>query len=212
MMGMGMKIRVPLLFVLTVAIAGCATLRQMRGPGEAEVELSRGIAAAQAQEYEKARQILEPLYRAHWMDDSGERALMVLTALELDPRNSSRRLYAASDFATSLLNSKDIAAWDKTVATTLYLLSIEVGGVEQQLDRAAASKDSAVNAATAARLGSLPSSTRESWPSQLRRMREDRDALTKRVETLQATLRTRDRDLAEAKQELERIKKTLKIK
>ncbi|MEO7670839.1 MAG: hypothetical protein ABIV28_01345 [Longimicrobiales bacterium] len=176
-----------------------------------EAELKRGIKAAQTQDYAKAREILEPLYRAHYMDETGRRALMALTLAELDPRNATRRLYAASDFATSLIKAPLVPFWEKAAAETLYLLSIELGGLEQEMGRVEAAKDSAYRAAAASGLV-LPSSTRESWPTQLRRVRDERDALTKRVETLTGTLRTRDRELADAKQELERIKKTLKIR
>jgi hypothetical protein len=203
--------RVPVLLVLAVAFAGCAVLgRGAKVPGP-EAELQRGIAAAQAQDYVKAREILEPLYRAHYMDETGRQALLALTLAELDPRNSGRRLYAASDFATTLLNAQLISPWEKAAAETLYLLSVELGGHEQEMDRVEAAKDSAEHRADMLK-ATLPSSTRESWPAQLRRIRDERDALTKRVETLQATIRTKDRELADAKQELDRIKKTLKIK
>ena len=204
--------RVPLVFVLGIALAGCAMVSSVARRPNHEAELQRGIAAAQAQDYATAREVLEPLYRTYWTEESGRRALMVLTAVELDPRNATRRLYAASDFATTLLNAQEMPSWEKSLAETMYLLSVELGGHEQELDRVEAAKDSAQHAAAAAQRGPLPSSTRESVPTQLRKLREERDALTKRVDALQATVRTRDKDLAEAKAELERIKKVFKIK
>ncbi len=216
---MGKKARVPVVLMVAAACASCAMIGGgTRGPS-AESELERGAAAARAQDYATARTILEPVYRAHYMDKAGTRALMLLTAIDLDPRNANRRLSAASDYATTLLNSDAMPVWEKPVAETLYLLSVELGGLEQEIGRAEAAKDSAQNLAAAARRANLPSSPRESWPAQLRKMREERDAMSKRLETLQTTVRTRDRELAEAKQELagakqelERIKKTLKIK
>jgi hypothetical protein len=56
-----------------------------------------------------------------------------------------------------------------------------------------------------------PTSPVQSVPQRLNTVQAERDALSKRVTDLQLTLRTRDRELADAKQELERIKKTLKI-
>jgi hypothetical protein len=205
--------RAPVLLVLAATLAGCAVLGRKGATEDGpEAELRRGIDAAQAQDYVRAREILEPLYREHYLDDTGRRALLVLTLAELDPRNATRRLYAASDFATSLLNAPLIPSWEKGAAETLYLLSIELGGHEQEMDRAEAAKDSAEHRAVVASRQLLPSSTRESWPTQMRRVRAERDSLNRRADALQATLRTRDRELADAKQELERIKKTLKIK
>jgi hypothetical protein len=207
--GIVTRMTVPLL--TTAALSGCALLGLGSGSGS-ESQLERGIAAVQAQDYATARSILEPLFRAHPDDDEGERALVLLTTLELDPRNPARRLYAASDYATSLLNLPELPVWQKPIAEALYLLSIELGGHEQELDRIEAAKDSAVHEAAAAKQRALPVSTRESWPARLRRVEAERDALDKKVESLQASLHAREKELADAKQELQRIKKTLKIK
>jgi hypothetical protein len=204
--------RTPLVFVVTAALAGCAILRGPDGPS-AESELARGIAALRSQNFVGARDILEPVYRAHYMDKAGQQALLMLTIADLDPRNQTRRLYAASDYASSLLNAKDTPQWEVGVAETLYLLSQELGGHEEELDRAEAAKQQAQQTAAALQRQITPPRYQgESWPAQLRKMRDDRDALAKKVEQLQATVKSRDKDLAEANAELERIKKTLKIK
>jgi hypothetical protein len=204
--------RASVLLVVTASLGGCAYLRGPKGPS-AEVELQRGIAAIRSQNYTAARDILEPVYRAHYMDKAGQQALLMLTIADLDPRNQDRRLYAASDYASSLLNSATTPQWEIGVAETLYLLSQELGGHEQELDRAEAEKQQAQQTVAALKRQITPPRYQgESWPSQLRKMREDRDALSKKVDQLQASLKARDKDLAEANAELERIKKTLKIK
>jgi hypothetical protein len=177
-----------------------------------ESELARGAAALVALDYTAAREILEPLYRAHFRDRTGQRALLLLTTADLDPRNAGRRLALASDYARMLIEPADTTeAWQRPVAETLYLLSQELGGHEEELADAEAARQQAQQTAAALQR-KLPQSTRESWPAQLKKVRDDRDALSKRVEQLQATIRAKDKDLADAKQELERIKKTLKIK
>ena len=201
--------RIPLLLLVTGMTAGCAVL-PARGPS-AESELARGIAAIRSQNYTSAREILEPVYRAHYMDRAGQQALLLLTIADLDPRNQERRLYAASDYASSLLNIKDTPEWERGVAETLYLLSQELGGHEEQLERAEAARQQAQQTAASLQR-ELPKSSRESWPTQLRKVREDRDAMAKKVDQLQASLRAKDKELTDVTQELERIKKTLKIK
>jgi hypothetical protein len=209
--------RASLFIVIATVVAGCSVLRGSSGPTP-ESELQRGLAALRSQDYGAARAILEPLYRAHWMDETGQRALLVLAAAELDPRNADRRLPAATELAGTLLNVKDVPAWEIPVTESLYLLSLEIGSQEAAIARAENAEREALNAAQVAKQTSaagsvtLPRLTRESWPSQLRKVREDRDALAKKVDQLQSAVKARDKDLAEAKQELERIKKTLKIK
>jgi hypothetical protein len=209
--GDGIMTRGPLLAAVMVVVAGCATLRGSGGPSP-ESELERGVAAARAQDFSRTREILEPLYRAHYMDEIGHRALLVLTAAELDPRNSARRLYAAADYAGSLLNSREIAAYQVPIAESLYLLSQELGGHEEELARAEAEKQQAQSAAAAADRRASLRSNREPWPTQVAKLREANEDLKKKVDQLQGTVAKRDKDLAEAKEELERIKKTLKIK
>jgi hypothetical protein len=212
-MGMGNIVRASLALALTVGISGCSVIGRVSGAGP-EAELTRGVAAARAQDYATARSVLEPLYRAHYMDEYGRKALLVLTALELDPRNAERRLYAAADFAVAALNAKDVPDWEVPLAESLYLLSQELGGHEEALARAEAAKQQAQNVAAAAvadRRAALQSN-REPWPTQVRKLREANDELKKRADALQAAVRARDKELAEANQELERIKKTLKIK
>lgn len=206
------RARTPLLVLVTAALAGCAVMG--RGPKGAtpDSELARGVAALVAQDYASARAILEPLYRAHYMDKTGQRALMLLTTSELDPRNAGRRLAVGSEYARMMLTKGDSTdTWQRPLAETLYLLSQELGGHEDELASAEAARQRAQQNAAALQR-KLPQSTRESWPAQVKKIKDDRDALSKRVEQLQATIRAKDRDLAEATQELERIKKTLKIK
>lgn len=213
-MGTGIKRRTLRLLVLTAGLGGCAVVHGARGPTPTPAaELERGVTALHAQNYTAAREILEPLYKAHLNDYIGQRSLMLLTAGDLDPRNQTRRLSAAQDYAGTLLTTRDTATWQRPLAETLYLLSQELGAREEQLDRVEAAKQQAQHTAAALqKQAALPMTTRESWPEQLKKMRDDRDALTKKVEQLQATIKARDKDLADATQELERIKKTLKIK
>jgi chromosome segregation ATPase len=138
--------------------------------------------------------------------------LLLLSAADLDPRNDGRRLEAAADYATMLINV-DSASWQRPIAEAMYLLSQELGGHEEELANAEAAKQEAQQTAAALRRKvNLPSSTRESWPARLQKVQADKDALSKKVDQLQAALKAKDKDLTDAKAELDRIKKTLKIK
>ena len=201
-MGLAMR-RAPLLIALAAALTGCAVLGGIGEP-DTEAQLDRGLAALRAREYADARRILEPVYQSSWQNRAGQDALMALAAAELDPRNPDRRLWAGADLAGRLLNIPQAAPEYIPVAETMYLLAVELGAQEEQLARA----DSAKAAADRAR---RPSSSVLSVPARMSKLQADRDALNRRVEQLQTTLRTRDKELADAKQELERIKKTLKI-
>ncbi|HEX6694628.1 MAG TPA: hypothetical protein VF035_08040 [Longimicrobiales bacterium] len=196
--------RAPLILGLTVLLTSCAVLSGVGEP-DAEAELDRGLTALRAREYNDARRILEPLYQSSWREPVGQEALLALASMELDPRNPERRLWAGADLAGRLLGIPQASPADIPVAETLYLLAIELGAVEERIARA----DSVTQAAEDR--SRRPTASVMSVPARMARLQAERDGLNRRNEQLQATLKTRDKELADAKQELERIKKTLKI-
>jgi hypothetical protein len=189
---------------LTVLLTSCAVLSGVSEP-DAASELDRGLTALRAREYNDARRILEPLYQSSWQEPAGQRALLALAAMELDPRNPDRRLWAGADMAGRLLSIPQAAPADIPVAETLYLLAVELGAAEERIARA----DSVTQAADDRTR--RPTASVLSVPARMAKLQAERDGLTRRNEQLQATLKTKDKELADAKQELERIKKTLKI-
>ena len=189
--------------LLCASIAGCAVLRPERGPGPEE-QLEHGLAALEVQDYAAAHRLLEPLYRQYWQEPGGQRALLALAASELDSRNPERRLADAADFSARYLGIPDVHAWTIPVAESLFLLAQELGAQEEAAAKAAAERADE----EAAR--NLPESTRESVPARIRRITTERDDLQRRLQAAEQRLATREKELQDAQQELERIRKTIK--
>lgn len=207
-----------LLVALSVAGGtGCAAIAQSRSVGP-EDQLSHAAAALEAQNYVRARELLEPIYYKHWREPIGQQALVMLIAAELDGRNPGRRLWAAADMATRLLDIPDVEPWVVPIAESYYLLAVELGASEERVALAEAARadaeERAVRAERAERAAGpprrLPTTSRESVPAQLRRVNENREQLRRQVDQLQAEISERDRELRETRQELERIKKTIR--
>jgi hypothetical protein len=205
----------PLLVALSAAgVTGCAAIAHSSNVDPRD-QLAHAAAALEAQDYARARELLEPLYFQHWMEPVGQQAQLMLIAAELDGRNPNRRLWAAADMATRLLQIPSVEPWVVPLAESYYVLAVELGATEERVALAEAARADAEERAVRAERAStpprrLPTTTRETVPAQLRRVNRDRDELKRQVEQLQQQVEERDRDLREARQELERIKKTIK--
>jgi hypothetical protein len=204
-----------LLVALSVAGAtGCAAVTLTRGP-DPRAQLVAGAAAVEAQDYARARTLLEPLYFERWMEPVGQEAMLVLIAAELDGRNPDRRLWAAADMSGRLLGIPQLEPWMVPVAESYYVLADELGASEARLALGASSPaDAEARAARADVTGgsgrAVPVAARESVPSRINRLTAERDSLKRMIEEREQQIATRDRELRDTKQELERIKKTIK--
>jgi hypothetical protein len=153
-------------------------------------------------------------------EELGQRALLLLMAAELDPRNPHRRLWAASDLGARYLQNNAAAAWSVPLAETLYLLAQELGAAEerarqaeaiaqeaerraQQAEAGRARAEARARAAQAAPPRSLPQFQGPTVPARVGAVTSERDELASRVRTLEA-------QLAAQRQELERIRQTLR--
>ena len=196
-------VRATLLLVTCAAmLGGCAAVRSAAAEAEdPRVQLSEGVAALAEQEYLRARGLLEPLMRERPGDALGQQAWLALIALELDARNPNRRLWAAADLAGRLLSGAPAEPWITPVAESYYLLALELGAAE---DRAAQ------GARTEAPGAALPALPRETVPQRVGRVTSERDQARRQAEQLQQQLATRDRELRETRQELERIRRTIR--
>jgi hypothetical protein len=190
-----------LLVVSTAAMAGCAALTGLRGGEDPRALLHDGVAAVEAQEFLRARGLLEPLVRERPHEPIGQQAALVLIAAELDARNPQRRLWAAADQAGRLLSSP-LEPWLVPVAESYYLLALELGAAEERVAQA--------EARTAQLERELPALTRETVPAREDRLTSERDQARRQAEQLQQQLATRDRELRETRQELERIRRTIR--
>jgi hypothetical protein len=139
----------------------------------------------------------------------GQQALLVLIAAELDNRNPQRRLWAAAEMSARLLSIPELEPWLVPVGESYYLLAVELGAQEERLARADSAR-AAAQAEVAAADRELPSSSRESVPVRINRITTERDSLRRRVGELEAQAQARDKELLETKQELERVKQTIR--
>jgi hypothetical protein len=193
-----------LLAAMALGAAGCAAAAPDRQT-DPRAQLREGVAAIEAQEYLRARGLLEPLFYDRPTELVGQHALLLLVAAELDHRNPDRRLWAAADMAGRLLDLDAADPWLVPLAETYYLLAMELGAAEQRIALAETAREAAEQASDR-----LPQSTRESVPARIGRITAERDQARRRAEQLEQQLSARDRELRETQQELERVKRTIR--
>lgn len=187
--------RRPLFLVATIAfvITGCASLKSLsRSDGHARFE--SGIKALAEGNYATAHRDLSWVAERFAHEDDGQRAVLVLAALELDPRNPGRRPDSGSDLAGTFLQLPDRDVWIDPVAQTLYLLGLELGAAEERAERA----ERAVELHR-----QLPTLPGPNVTTRIRAVEQERDRLARRVTSL-------EEQLAEMERELDRIRKTIK--
>jgi hypothetical protein len=199
-----MRRAVLLLVLIALGSAGCAAVFRGGGP-DPRVQLQEGVAAVEARQFLRARGLLEPLYYEDPSGSVGQQALLVLIAAELDNRNADRRLWAAADMASRLLSQEQVESWMVPVAETYYLLAMELGAAEQRIAEAESAR-----AAAETRARTLPTLTRESVPARIGRVSAERDQARRRAEQAEQQLAERDRELLQTRQELDRIRRTIR--
>jgi len=193
--------RAPLLLALLLAgVTGCAALGN-GGPPEPELRLEMGLAALAQRDFPRAQEHLEWVYRNHWQEPIGQQALLVLIAAEMDPRNTTRRLWASADMSARLLGIDAAPRWMQPIGETLYLLALELGANEERIARTQAALDSAQT---------LPRFTGQSYPAQVQALRTERDSLKRRLDAMTIEREALDKELKEKTAELERIRRTVR--
>jgi hypothetical protein len=176
-----------------VLIVGCATLSSVFGSNEKQ-RFEAGMRALGNGDYLAAHRELSWVAEHYAHKSEGQRALLVLASMEMDPRNPSRRTDVGADLAATFLRLPERDAWVDPVAQTMYLLGLELGAAEERAQRAE-------RAAEAQReLPRLPGPT---VSSRIKAVEQERDRLAAKVTTL-------EEQLAAMERELERIRKTIK--
>lgn len=193
--------------VLTLVISACATVGSMRDPGPGP-RFEAGITALRAGDYVKANQELGFIAEKYGNEPMGQQALLVVSALELDPRNPSRRIALGSELAGSYLRLDKVPKWTEPVAQTMYLLALELGAAEDKAEKAEAEKAQAERRIESI-LPKLPQSS-ATVPARIKAIQEERDRMARKIDQLETQLSDREKKLAEKDKELERIRKTLK--
>jgi hypothetical protein len=184
------KMRRATLLVTAVACisVGCSSL--WRGGGDNRFDA--GVRALVMGNYAGARSDLSWVAQNNQRTEEGQRALLILAALEMDPRNPNRRIDAGAELSASFLRLPTREEWLEPIAQTLYLVGIELGVAEQRVEQAEQQRKR--------ELPKLPGPT---VSARIKNIEQERDRLAKRVSTLEEQLAEKDR-------ELQRIKKTIK--
>lgn len=111
----------PLLMILSA----CAS---SGGGGEPGAGLDAGALALRRAEFEAARERLVSVRRLCGEARLGRQALLLLSALELDPRNPGGDPGLAAAYAASYLARPETFPWTRPVAEQLYLQALRLGG------------------------------------------------------------------------------------
>ena len=187
-----MKRATLLVAAVAVVFVGCATLTSALRSNEEE-RFDQGMRALVNGDYNKAHDHFAWVAEHYGHESSGQRALLVLAAMEMDPRNPSRRTDVGADLVATFLRLPERDSWVDPVAQTLYLQGLELGAAEQRAEKAE-------REAQQRELPKLPGPT---VGTRIKTVEQDRDRLAKRVAALEAQLADKDK-------ELERIRKTIK--
>lgn len=182
-----------------IGSGACASVRSALPGRTPEDEVRSALALAEAGDYAPAMTVLDSVYTAHWNTDAGVHALLGLAALTLDPRNPDRSLWQSSDYSARLIGLPNAPGYLLPAARTMYLVSIELGALEEQRQAAEAARDTAE--AIVAR--TLPRYSGQTVPAQLSALARERDQLMQRIAGLEQAL-------ADTTAELERVRRTLK--
>ena len=193
--------RAPLLLALAMAVTGCAAYYGAGGEPDPQRRLDAGLNALAVADYARAQEHLESVYREHWNEPIGQQALLVLAAAEMDPRNTSRRLWASADMAARLLGIPQAPPWMKPIGETMYLLSLEMGANEERIARTQAALDSAQ---------SLPTFTGQSYPMRIEALQSERDNLRRRLDQVIVVRDSIDKELKDKTAELERVLRAIR--
>jgi hypothetical protein len=215
--------------MLVLGLAGCATAGAGRllTPGDL---LDRGLGALARGDYAAASQDLAWAHAYCPDAATGERALLALLALELDPRNPARNIAAAASRAAARLERGD-TGWTLPVTEAFYLLALELGdagpapAAAGAPDPGAPPRDAVAVYATcpadrvpaAGRPAPLPPLPVPTVASRVTRVERERDEFGGRIVMLEAELaealrllQEREAELAVLERELARIRRTLR--
>ncbi|MGQ0561915.1 MAG: hypothetical protein ACT443_08595 [Gemmatimonadota bacterium] len=181
------------LAAFALMVTSCATVTSL-WRSEEEDRLETGVRALGNGDYRDAHHELSWVAQHSGDQTEGQRALLLLAALEIDPRNPNRRPALGSGLAAAYLRLEHRAPWLEPIAQTLYLIGTELGEAEQQLAEQERERE---------RERPLPRLPGPTVTARIRSVEQERDRLARRVASL-------EEQLAETQRELERVRKTVK--
>lgn len=117
--------------LLIAALPSCALTGRMGGPGEwaaRERAFEIGSSALGDADFVAATHYLATVAAICPVDETGRRAMLMLAATELDPRNEARRPDVAAELASfQLARPSEEDPWVAPLAAELYVLALDYG-------------------------------------------------------------------------------------
>jgi hypothetical protein len=194
--------------IFALALSACGTFSAVFHSGQDD-RFESGMVAIRRGDFAQANTDLNWVAEHHPNDELGRRAVLVLAAIELDPRNPRRRLAMGADRAGAYLKSDANERWTEPIAQSLYLLALELGAAEERVAQAQSDRLAAEHRANENEVPRFPEMG-HTVPARLHALEDERDNLKKKVQTLEEQIADRDKKLGEKDKELERIRKTIR--
>ena len=203
---------------LTIGLAGCGGAGDGDGSPEPRAPFVRATTLLEAGRYEAASVALREVASRCESGDRGRHALLLLAALDLDPRNEAAEPDSAALMAARYLSLPDLPVEEKPLGRTLYVLALDRGG-DPGL-RPSPTPDPAGLAARFAncdepapeRVVSLPVLPDGPQESSLLELADERDSAVGRAAALSAENEALRARVAELEAELERIRRILQAR
>jgi hypothetical protein len=177
--------------ILIIALPACSAAR-VAPVITPEERLNYGLAAWRAGEYELARLELSQLAADPMTAGLGERAQLLLAALELDPRNTDREPSVGVALVAELLGRPPVSTDIQLLGEVLYLQARDLG--------VAAPRDTTL----LPRLPGMPLS------AHLDSLLLVRDQQRLEIARLRQESKVKDQEIATLTKELERVRKALR--
>lgn len=109
-----------------LVLSGCASAGASRTAGAGR--LDAGALALRRGEFDRAGEALAEVRRTCGETRLGRQALLLIAALEMDPRNPSGDPGRAAALAGHWLTRPETFPWTRSIAETLYLQALRAGG------------------------------------------------------------------------------------
>lgn len=210
---------------LVVLVAACgrpwSTLEHPASadvPVPSQTRLERAVSLVELGAFAEAEARLRALASRCESGEEGRQALLLLSALQLDPRNLAATPDSAALLAARYLYLVDLDPVERPVAESLYLLALDLGAdpglrpepvyVPDAMPRRYS--DCLAPFPETARSAPLPILGREPRTVVVVRLQQRRDSLAARVEELGEANRALERRVADLDAELQRIHRLLR--
>jgi chemotaxis protein histidine kinase CheA len=135
---------------LLISLSGCAALMNL-DQHRPEVVMDRALEAYERLDFRAAYEQLSWVYSNFWNRRIGERALLTMAAVELDPRNPGRRFHEGAELASWYGDLPAALSWNVPVSRTLEGMARELDFAYTEIERLDAEKDRAERERDAAR-------------------------------------------------------------